>query len=99
MAILPPGVSSEQFDSAIRQFKNAVGEEWVFTSDEDLHPYRDHFSYINDQPNELIPGAAVGLARLYLWETGVSAAGIEKLRGQRPGLSIDIGAAGVTMPN
>jgi hypothetical protein len=39
------------------------------------------------------------LARLYLWDTGVSAAGIEKLRGQRPGLSIDIGAAGVTMPN
>ena len=32
----------------------------MFTSDEDLHPYRDHFSYIKDQPNELIPSAAVG---------------------------------------
>jgi mono/diheme cytochrome c family protein len=60
MAILPPGVSAEQFDSAIRQFRNAVGEEWVFTSDEDSHAYRDYFSYIKDQPNELIPGAAVG---------------------------------------
>jgi hypothetical protein len=31
-----------------------------FTSDDDLHSYRDHFSYIKDQPNELIPAAAVG---------------------------------------
>jgi 4-cresol dehydrogenase (hydroxylating) len=60
MAILPPGVSAEQFASAINQFREAVGREWVFTSDEDLHPYRDHFSYIKDQPNELIPSAAVG---------------------------------------
>jgi 4-cresol dehydrogenase (hydroxylating) len=60
MAILPPGVNAEQFASAINQFREAVGREWVFTSDEDLHPYRDHFSYIKDQPNELIPSAAVG---------------------------------------
>ena len=60
MAILPPGVSAESFDSAVREFQDAVGREWVFTSDEDLYPYRDHFSYIKDQPNELIPSAAVG---------------------------------------
>ena len=42
------------------QFREAVGPEWVFTSEEELHPYRDHFSYIKDQPNELIPSAAVG---------------------------------------
>jgi 4-cresol dehydrogenase (hydroxylating) len=60
MAILPPGVSAESFASAIREFEAAVGRDWVFTSDEDLHPYRDHFSYIKDQPNELIPSAAVG---------------------------------------
>jgi 4-cresol dehydrogenase (hydroxylating) len=57
---LPPGVSAESFASAIREFEAAVGRDWVFTSDEDLHPYRDHFSYIKDQPNELIPSAAVG---------------------------------------
>ena len=62
MAILPPDVSAADFESAIAQFKEAVGEAWVFTSDEDLHPYRDHFSYIKDQPNELIPSAAVGPA-------------------------------------
>ena len=60
MAILPPGVSAENFAAAIKEFEAAVGKEWVFTSDEDIHPYRDHFSYIKDQPNELIPSAAVG---------------------------------------
>jgi Leucine-rich repeat (LRR) protein len=39
------------------------------------------------------------LARLYLWETGVSADGIEKLRARRPALSVDIGAAGVVTSN
>src|SRR5688572_27943213 len=60
MAILPPGVNAESFQSAIREFQDAVGRDWVFTSDDDLHSYRDHFSYIKDQPNELIPSAAVG---------------------------------------
>jgi (+)-pinoresinol hydroxylase len=60
MAILPPGVSAERFASAISEFAGAIGKEWVFTSEEDLNPYRDHFSYIKDQPNELIPSAAVG---------------------------------------
>jgi (+)-pinoresinol hydroxylase len=60
MAILPPGVSADKFAAAIREFAAAVGKDWVFTSDDDVHPYRDHFSYIKDQPNELIPSAAVG---------------------------------------
>jgi 4-cresol dehydrogenase (hydroxylating) len=60
MAILPPGVSAENFAAAIKEFEAAVGHDWVFTSDEDIHPYRDHFSYIKDEPNELIPSAAVG---------------------------------------
>ena len=61
MAILPPGVSAESFQSAIREhFQDAIGRDWVFTSDDDLYSYRDHFSYIEDQPNELIPSAAVG---------------------------------------
>ncbi len=60
MAILPPGVSAENFAAALREFEAAVGKDWVLTSDEDLHPFRDHFSYIKDQPNELIPSAAVG---------------------------------------
>ena len=60
MAVLPPNVSQQQFDTAIDRLKAVVGEEWVFTSDADIHAYKDHFSYIKDQPNELIPCAAVG---------------------------------------
>jgi hypothetical protein len=60
MAILPPGVSSAQFAAAVREFEGVLGKDWVLTSEEDLNPYRDHFSYIKDQPNELIPSAAVG---------------------------------------
>ena len=60
MAVLPPGVNADNFAAAVREFEAAVGKDWVFTSDEDLHPYRDHFSYIKDQPNELVPSAAVG---------------------------------------
>jgi len=60
MAVLPPGVSAETFASAIKEFEAAVGKDWVFTSDADLVPYRDHFSYIKNQPNELVPSAAVG---------------------------------------
>ena len=60
MAILPPGVSAEHFGAALKQFEAAVGKEWVFTDEEDLFPYRDPFSLIKDQPNELIPAAAVG---------------------------------------
>ena len=60
MAVLPPGVTPQDFERALGEFRAAVGNDWVFTSDEDLHAYRDHFSYIKDQPNELIPAAAVG---------------------------------------
>ena len=60
MAILPPRVSAADFGSAIKQFEAAVGKEWVLTSDEDLYPYRDPFSLIKDQSNELVPSAAVG---------------------------------------
>ncbi len=55
MAILPPGVSQQQFDTAIVRLDEVVGEEWILTSDADYHASRDHFSYIKDQPNEFIP--------------------------------------------
>ena len=60
MAILPPGVTAETFAAAIKEFEAAVGKAWVFTSDEDLAAYRDHFCYIKNQPNEFVPSAALG---------------------------------------
>ena len=41
---LPPGVSSADFSDALKQFEEAVGKDWVFTSDEDVDLYRDSYS-------------------------------------------------------
>jgi (+)-pinoresinol hydroxylase len=59
MSILPPGLSARQFAKVLDQFKGIVGADWVFSSDEDIAPYRDHFSLLKDQPDELVPAAAV----------------------------------------
>ena len=40
----PPGVSQRDFSDAIRQFEEAIGKQWVFSSDEDLALYRDAYS-------------------------------------------------------
>lgn len=62
MAVLPPGVSSADFEAACREFAAAVGAEWVLTSDADLHPYRDHYSPVPLADEELVPSAAVAPA-------------------------------------
>jgi (+)-pinoresinol hydroxylase len=56
---LPPGVSASDFAQAIKQFEEAVGKEWVFTSDEDVALYRDPYSPFLGEPNELVASAAV----------------------------------------
>ena len=55
----PPGVSEADFATAIRQFAEAVGKEWVFTSDEDVNTYRDAYSPLWGQPGEKVAAAAV----------------------------------------
>jgi 4-cresol dehydrogenase (hydroxylating) len=59
MTILPPGVSAGQFAKALAEFTTAVGKDWVLTDDEDLQAYRDHFSMLKGQPDELVCSAAV----------------------------------------
>ena len=59
---LPPGVSSTEFSAAIRQFQAAVGEQWVFTSDEDVDLYRDSYSPFWHEDDEPVPSAAVAPA-------------------------------------
>jgi (+)-pinoresinol hydroxylase len=59
MAILPPGVSAADFNKALKAFESAVGKEWVITDPEEIHPYRDYFSMLKDQDDELVPSAAV----------------------------------------
>ena len=55
----PPGVSPADFATAIGQFEQAIGKEWVFTSDEDVDLYRDAFSAFLGEPEERVASAAV----------------------------------------
>ena len=55
----PPGVSDRDFERALRQFEAAVGDEWVFTSDEDVALYRDAYSPFQGEDEERFASAAV----------------------------------------
>ncbi|MGD0955340.1 MAG: FAD-binding oxidoreductase [Candidatus Acidiferrales bacterium] len=56
---VPPGVSPHDFSEALKQWGEAVGKEWVFTSDEDVDLYRDSYSPFWHEAEEPIPSAAV----------------------------------------
>src|ERR1700723_3920229 len=56
---LPPGVSSADFSEAVKQLQDAVGKEWVFTSDEDVDLYRDSYSPFWNEPEDPVPAAAL----------------------------------------
>lgn len=56
---LPPGVSSADFNAALAAFRRIVGDEWVFTSEEDVMLYRDAYSPMKFQEDELLASAAV----------------------------------------
>jgi len=55
----PPGVSAAEFSTALRKFEVAVGEQWVFKSDEDAALYRDAYSPERNEPTERLASAAV----------------------------------------
>ena len=56
---VPPGVSERDFERALSEFEDAVGEEWVFTSDEDVDLYRDAYSIYKGEPEDRVASAAV----------------------------------------
>src|SRR5579863_3326619 len=56
---VPPGVSAQDFADALKQFEDAVGMDWVFTSDEDVALYRDAYSPFMGEPEEIVASAAV----------------------------------------
>jgi FAD/FMN-containing dehydrogenase len=47
---------------AVAQWQAAVGKDWVFTSDEDLDPYRDSYSPVRDEQEERRASAVVAPA-------------------------------------
>jgi len=56
---IPPGVSNRDWQTALRQFTEAVGASWVLTSDEDIGLYRDAYSPLWGEPEERLVSAAV----------------------------------------
>ena len=56
---VPPGLNSKDFSNALKELAEAVGKEWVFTSDEDLDLYRDSYSPFWHEDQEPVPSAAV----------------------------------------
>jgi (+)-pinoresinol hydroxylase len=55
----PQGVSAADFAAALRKLEAAVGEPWVFKSDEDVALYRDAYSPERDEATERLASAAV----------------------------------------
>ncbi|MDT8398431.1 MAG: FAD-dependent oxidoreductase, partial [Pseudomonadales bacterium] len=55
----PPGVSQADFAAALGQWQQAVGHEWVFTSDEDVALYRDAYSPFWGEAEDRVASAAV----------------------------------------
>ena len=59
---VPPGISERDFSTALQEFANAIGADWVFKSDEDLKLYRDAYSPFWGEPDERLASAAVAPA-------------------------------------
>lgn len=56
---VPPRVSAAVFADGLAEMRSTVGADWVFTTDEDLHTYRDFYSVLWDEPEERVASAAV----------------------------------------
>ena len=56
---LPPGLTESDFSDAVEEFRQAVGREHVYTSDEHLAGYRDGVSPLYQTEQEPVPSAAV----------------------------------------
>ena len=55
----PPNVSDADFQDAIRLWGEAVGADWVFTSDEDVALYKDAYSPLWGEAEDRVASAAV----------------------------------------
>ena len=56
---LPPGVDKKTFKRVMNEFRRITGPEWTFTKEEDVMLYRDPYSPMWGEADELIPSAAV----------------------------------------
>jgi (+)-pinoresinol hydroxylase len=57
---LPPGIDQDTFGKAIQEFANAVGHEWVFTSEADVALYDDSYTpFVGEPERAYVASAAV----------------------------------------
>lgn len=59
---IPDGMEPRTFAAALDRMREAVGQEWVFVSDDDLQLYRDDYSPLKGQQGERLASAAVSPA-------------------------------------
>ena len=60
MATLPPGINDQTFQTALNEFRNAIGADWVFSTDEDVALYRDAYNpFWGEEERTLETSAAV----------------------------------------
>ena len=76
---VPPGVSPRDFDDALKKFEEAIGKQWVFTSDDDINTYRDSYSPFWHETEEPIPSAAVAPESVEQVQQIVRIAGAHKI--------------------
>jgi (+)-pinoresinol hydroxylase len=76
---VPPGVTPQDFSAAIQQWENAVGKEFVFTSEEDVELYRDSYSPFWHEEQDPIPSAAVAPDRVEQVQAAVKIANTYKI--------------------
>ncbi len=55
----PPGVSESDWTAALGEFDNIIGSDWVFTKDEDTRLFRDAYSPVQNEPEEILVSAGL----------------------------------------
>jgi hypothetical protein len=56
---VPPGMTERAFSRALSEFAEAIGGEWVYSSEEDMDLYRDAYSPFWNEEEDRVPSAAV----------------------------------------
>jgi (+)-pinoresinol hydroxylase len=72
-------VKQKDFNEALRQFEEAVGREWIFSSPEDMNLYRDSYSPFWRESGDPVPSAAVAPDRIEQVQTVVRIANTDKI--------------------
>lgn len=75
MAVLPPDLDAPGFARFLEELRGAVGADWVWSSEDDLGPYRDSFSPVWDTAEERHASAAVAPAEVEQVQAVVRIAG------------------------